>query len=168
MFDLSRAGWSLSSLAPGSLNRRLGLALAVLLLAHLLFHTSSGEEIGTRGGTLADFVEHVRERGVQLRVVWGARDTGLYDHLYLTEDPDATWAFLQSTPRVVERIDRWRGTVWVGHSLPREDVTDFLDQLGPHGCRVGDFILFGDERILRHIQDVCREAPAGLTGVVDH
>jgi hypothetical protein len=140
----------------GLLNPKCGLALAVLLLAHLLIHCSSEEETGTRGRTLADFVEHLQKRGVMLRVVWGARNTGLFDHVYLTEDSGATRLSLESKPRIVTCIHQWHGTVWIGQALPREDVEDFLDQVGPHGGRVGDFVLFGDERLVRRIQDHVR------------
>jgi hypothetical protein len=67
---------------------------------------------------------------------------------------------LETKPKIVERICQWRGTVWVGQALPNEDVEGFLDQMGPYGGRVGEFILFGDERILRRVRDACPE-PSG-------
>jgi hypothetical protein len=117
----------------------------------------SATESDARGGTLADFVEQLHQRGVRLRVVWGARGSGVFDHLYLTEDSRATRVSLETKPRIVERIRQWRGTVWVGQGLPKEDVEGFLDQTGPYGGRVGDFILFGDERILRWVREACPE-----------
>src|SRR5262245_55805523 len=143
------------------LNPKRGLALCgglltVLLLARLLVHVRSEKGLDTRGGTLADFVEWLQERGVRLHVVWGARNTGAFEHVYLTEDPAATWVSLETRPRIVECIHRWRGTVWVGRPLPAEEVANWLAQAGPYGCRIGNFVLFGDERILGRIQEVCR------------
>jgi hypothetical protein len=106
--------------------------------------------------TLTDLVERLQARGVQLRVVWGARGSGVFDHLYLTEDPSATLLSLRTKPRIVECIGQWHGTVWVGQAMPTEDVDNFLDQVGPHACRAGDLVLFGDERLLRRIQECVR------------
>jgi len=58
--------------------------------------------------------------------------------------------------RIVERIHQWRGTVWVGRTYPWIDVPQELYHSGKNGCRIGDFILFGDERLLKRIEEVCR------------
>ena len=132
-----------------------GSLLTVLLAGLLLVRLPPEQPLTAEGQTLTDFVEHVRQRGVQLHVVPGERRGGPNYRGYLTEDPDATWASLQSKVRAVECIHQWRGTVWVGQALPTEDVEGFLDQTGPYGGRVGDFILFGDERILRRVRAAC-------------
>jgi hypothetical protein len=133
----------------------LGYGLVAVLVAHTLLRPQTAPD--TRGWKLADFVEHLQARGLRLRVIWGARGTGRYDRAYLTEDPDATRASLEGKPRVVERVHQWRGTVSVGYELFGSDREEDLAAWGPNGCRIGRFLLFGDDRLLRRIQDACRE-----------
>jgi hypothetical protein len=128
----------------------------VLLAALLLVRLPPEQPLNTEGQTLTDFAEHVRQRGVQLRVVPGARQGGPNYLGYLTEDPDATWLSLQSKARAVECIHQWRGTVWVEHVLFEPHAEMALAEWGAYGGRVGNFILFGDDRILRRIQNACR------------
>ena len=125
---------------------------AALLLARLVPETPPN----TEGQTLADFAEHVRQRGIQLHVVPAQRQGGPNYRGYLTEDPDATWLSMQKKVRAVERIHQWRGTVWVEHVHFEVRAEMMLADWGPHGCRVGDFLLFGDDRLLRRIQEACR------------
>jgi hypothetical protein len=69
----------------------------------------------------------VQQRGVQLHVVPGGdREGGLFDYLYLTEDPTVTRDTLQAKVRQVECIDQWRGTVWVGYAYPEVEWEDTL------------------------------------------
>src|SRR5262245_13984890 len=152
-----RAGRLLDARCAGAL---CGTLLALLLLAHMLFRPRAEQPFATPGWTGADFLEHLRRRGVQLHLVRGASHGGPCNHVYLTEDPDATWLDLQSKLKDAEHIDQWHGTVWVGSAFPGEDVQEALARLGPYGCRIGDFLLFGDEDLLRRIQAACRE-PGG-------
>src|SRR5262245_18573252 len=104
--------------ARGSLSPRCGVALcssllAVLLLAHLLDRSRSEQRLDTAGWRLRDFVAHVQQRGVQLHVVSGDTTGGPFDSVYLTENPNATRGSLLRKVMMVERIDQWRGTVWV-------------------------------------------------------
>jgi len=145
----------------GGLNPRCGVALcwsllALLLLAHLLLRSRSGGPLDTRGWKLTDFVEHLQKRGVRLHAVPGTRHGGPCGYVYLTEDPDAGWDSLAGKMRIVERIHEWQGTVWVGGPGWYVDVEEEVARWGPHGCRIGDFFLFGDERLLRRIQEACR------------
>jgi hypothetical protein len=130
--------------------------LAVLLAALLLVRLPSEQPLNAEGQTLTDFVEHVRQRGVQLHVVPATRQSGPSYQGYLTEDPGATWLSLQSKVRAVECIHQWRGTVWVEqvHFEPQAEIS--LAAWGPYGGRIGNFLLFGDERLLRQIQEACR------------
>jgi hypothetical protein len=134
--------------------------LTVLLAALLLVPLPSEHPLNAEGQTLTDFAEHVRQRGVQLHVVPGARQGGPNYQGLLTEDPDATWASLQSKVRAVECIHQWRGTVWVEYVHFELHAETALAAWGPYGGRIGDFILFGDERLLRQIQEACR-SPRG-------
>src|SRR5437764_6477091 len=82
--------------ARGALKPWCGVALwcslfAVLLLAHLLFRFRAEESPEPGGGQLPAFVEQLQQRGVRLRVVWGARHNGPFEYVFLTEDPGATW-----------------------------------------------------------------------------
>jgi hypothetical protein len=132
--------------------------LAVFLLAQLLVRSRSEKPLDTTGWQLADFIDHLQRREVKLHVAWGPRSKKLYQHqLYLTEDPDATWSALQHKVVNVQCIDQWHGTVWVGYPNPWTDVEDeALYEWGEYGCRIGNFILFGDDRLLRRIQEACR------------
>jgi hypothetical protein len=94
---------------------------------------------------------------VRLYAVAGARQGGGPDHhVYPTEDPAATWDGLASQARLVERRPQWRGTVCVESPLTGLTEEVAVDHWGANGCRVGPFVLFGDERILRRIEQACR------------
>jgi len=135
----------------------LGCSLLAVLLAYLLLDRPRPEPpLSAAGQTLTDFAEYVRQRGVQLHVVPGARQGGPNYQGYLTEDPDATWNSLQGKVHAVECIDQWRGTVWVEHVSFELHAETVLAEWGPYGGRIGNFILFGDERIVRRIQEACR------------
>lgn len=156
---LRRFSWS--HRAAGFLSHRWGLALgcgllAVLLLTPLLCRCPAGERLDTRGWGPDELLDHLNRSGVQLRVVPAEQNGGPCDSLYLTEDPAATWNSLVHQMVTVERIHQWQGSVWVGRARHYIDVEDLLAQWGKHGCRIGDFLLFGDERVLRRIQEVCR------------
>lgn len=137
---------------------RFRLALLAALVATVALHRSpprprSGRPIDTRGWALSDFVAHLRQHGVHLRVVPGPDDGRPQAEIYLTEDPDATWQTMQQKRCFVERVREWRGTVRVWYAWP--DLDQPGDEWGPFGWRVGRFLLFGDERVLRRIQEVC-------------
>jgi hypothetical protein len=142
------------------LNAKCVLALGATLVAALLLPRSPDQSprgrppLDTRGWTLTDFVGHLRQRGVDLRVVPGTSDGSHHTHVYLTEDPGATWATVQLKRQVVECIHEWRGTVRVWHVVP--GLEESVAEWGPYGCRIGRFLLFGDEAILRRILDACR------------
>src|SRR5262245_25858494 len=109
---LSSRGESSFARPRGSLKPWCGVALcysllAVLLLVHLLFRFRGEKPPEPERGQLAAFVERLQQRGVQLHVVWGSRDNGLGEHVYLTEDPGVTWTSLQSKQRIVEQIHQW-------------------------------------------------------------
>jgi hypothetical protein len=110
----------------------------------------------TAGWTLTDFTEHALRRGVPLRAIPGSQHAGPYYDGYLTEDPDATWRSLQLKPKTAEHAHLWRGTVWVGQRLCDEDAADTLAHWGGHGGRVGTFLIFGDEWLIRRIRDAWR------------
>jgi hypothetical protein len=129
--------------------------LAMLLLAQLLDRSQPEKALPSEGWTLTDFLEHLDQHGVRLQAIWGARGRGGWEHVYLTTDPDATYRTMQRKLLMVERIDEWHGTVWVGHVLRGSGSDDDLARWGENGCRVGPFILFGDDQLLRQIQDVC-------------
>jgi hypothetical protein len=74
----------------------------------------------------------------------------------LTEDPGETWASFQLKPKAAAYVGRWRGSVWVERIDPSTDVEGLLWQWGGCGCRFGNFLLFGDERVIRRIRQAFR------------
>src|SRR5262249_20622676 len=130
--------------------------VAVILLARLPIGLRSDKVLDTKGWELADLLKHLREHGVRLHAVAAANNGFPRNHAYLTEDPEATWHSMQEKWRAVECIQEWQGTVWVGKAGPWFDVEDELAQWGEYGCRIGDFIFFGDKQLLRRIQVACR------------
>jgi hypothetical protein len=138
-----------------SLSLCCALLVALVLACHLC-RFRSDKRLDTQGWQMTDFLEHLKKRGVQLHVVPAAKHGALSKGVYLTEDPDATRASLECKPKAVERIHQWRGTVWVGRAYPWDDVGVVLAQWREYGCRIGDFMLFGDDQLLRRIQEACR------------
>ena len=130
--------------------------LVVLVLACHLCRVRSDKRLDTQGWQMTDFLDHLQKRGVQLHVVPAAEDGALSSGVYLTEEPDATRASMECKPKAVECIHQWRGTVWVEHVLFEPHAEMALAEWGAYGGRVGNFILFGDDRILRLIQNACR------------
>jgi hypothetical protein len=130
--------------------------LVVLVLACHLCRVRSDKRLDTQGWQMTDFLEHLQKHGVQLHVVPAAEDGALSSGVYLTEEPDATRASMECKPKAVECIHQWRGTVWVGRAHLWFNAEDHITQWHEYGCRIGDFILFGDELLLRRIQEACR------------
>src|SRR5262249_22272966 len=88
-----------------TLNRGLSLCcalLVVLVLADHLCRSRAGNRLDTRGWQMTDFLEQLQKRGVQLHVVPATEHGRLSEGVYLTEDPDATWASLQCKMKAVE------------------------------------------------------------------
>ncbi len=155
-------GSSRSDRVQGFLSLKSSLALCcallvVLALADRLCRFRSDNRLDTRGWKVTDFLEHLQRSGVQLHVVPADKHGVLSGGAYLTEDPDPTWAAMQRRMRVVEDIHHWHGTVWVGRANDCTDAELFLAQSGEFGCQIGDFLFFGDTRVLRRIQEACGE-----------
>ena len=152
---------SLASRVKGFLGRRSILALCaallvVVALAHQFRQSRSDNRLDTRGRTLPDFIEQLQKREVQLKVIPTAEHGAPSASAYLTEDAAATWESMQYKLRIVERIGQWHGTVWVGYASRHIGAEDEFAQWGEYGCRIGDFILFGDKRLLERIREACR------------
>jgi hypothetical protein len=130
--------------------------LVVFLLATRLWRSRFEKPLDTRGWQLTEFLAHLQKRGLHLHVVPTRKGGNLDDSVYLTEDPNATWLSLHRKTRVVESIHEWNGMVWVGRAFSAIDEGDQLTKWGEYGCQIGDFLLFGDERLLRRIQEACR------------
>jgi hypothetical protein len=154
--DLSR-----SHRVKAFLSLRGGLALGcsllvVVVIASQLCQFGSASRLDTRGMSLSDFIEQLRQRGVQLHGIPAAKHGTLFEGAYLTEDAAATWESMQHKRRAAAYIHEWHGTIWLGRALCPLDAEGLLAQWGEYGCRVGDFILFGDRRLLERIQEACR------------
>jgi hypothetical protein len=109
--------------------------------------------LDTRGWYLRNFVAHLHDQGVRLRVVASHADGRWSDTIYLTIDPDATWHTLQRKNMSVERLRQWQGTVWVHRIGPVTDVEGRLLDWQGHGCRIGGFLVFGDAVLIDRIRD---------------
>jgi hypothetical protein len=136
----------------------LGCGLLAVLLAPLLSRALSERPPHTGAADLAEFAEQLRQRGVELHAIPAGRDqqAGPGYHVYLTEDPAATWLSMQAKARSVECLHEWRGTVCVEHPVPGVTVEEGQADWGGSGRRIGKFLLFGDERLLRRIEQACR------------
>ena len=152
--------------AKGSVDLKFALILycgllAVFLLADRLWQSRSEKPLDIRGWELTDLLAHLQKRGVHLHVVNTRKDGDVrgsvyLNSVYLSKDPNATWLSLAGKKKVVESIHDWTGTVWVGHALSPFDAEDRLAQWGANGCQIGGLLLFGDEQLLRCIQEACR------------
>jgi hypothetical protein len=134
----------------------------VLLLALLvvLFWSAMRREVAPWNGSLAEFIAHLQAQGVPARVVSSRQDGLMHAVAYLTENPEETWDSFQSKRRLVECIGEWRGSDCVERVGSYVNVDDDVASWGKYGCRIGDFILFGDEDLLRRILVACQE-PSG-------
>jgi hypothetical protein len=133
-----------------------GGLLAVLLLTELLDRFQPEASFNTNGWALTDFLEHLNQHGVHLRAVWNCTDRGVFDDVYLTEDLEATRDAMQRKVLQVQCLDQWHGTVRVGYAVSESTVDYDLVSWGENGCKIGRFLLFGDERLVRQIQEACR------------
>ena len=92
----------------------------------------------------------MKAHGISVRVVEGQGERP-FSQVILTEDPDLTWETARLKVKYVESIHQWRGTVAVWKSHPEIEMDGQLAMWGPHGCQIGDFLLFGDRRLLQRI-----------------
>jgi len=128
------------------------LALGLALALSATRWRSSRHDVPAPGWGLAEFIDHLHGQGIQLRVIPDWPDGTRCVAAFLTEDPDETSSSLQSKPKVVERVGRWRGSVWVRRIHCSTDVEGLLWQWGEYGCRIGNFLLFGDKQIIDRIR----------------
>jgi hypothetical protein len=127
------------------------LCLLALALSAALWR-SSRHEVPAPGWRLAEFIDHLHAQGIHLRVITDRPDGPCCNAAVLTEDPDETWSSCQKKPKVVERIGRWRGSIWVQRIDCSTDTESLLWQWGEYGCRIGNFLLFGDKQIIDRIR----------------
>jgi hypothetical protein len=131
----------------------------VCLLALALLAASwpcSKQEVPAPGWELAEFIDHLHAQGIRFRVIPERHDGSWSNSAFLTEDPEETWASCQSKPKVVDCIGRWRGSIWVQRIGCVTNTEGLLWQWGEYGCRIGDFLLFGDEQILGRVRKAFR------------
>jgi hypothetical protein len=127
----------------------LGL-LALALFAALW--PSSRQAVPAPGWGLAEFIDHLRAQGIHFRVIPDRPDGSLCSKAFLTEDPDETWSSCQKKPKLVERIGQWRGSIWVQRVDRDTDTESLLWLWGEYGCRIGNFLLFGDKQIIDRVR----------------
>jgi hypothetical protein len=101
----------------------LGCSLLAVLQAPLLSRVLSERPPHTEAATLTEFVEQLRQRGVQLHAVSGAQgqEGGPSYHVYLTEDPTATWLAIAGQGQVGRVLPRMARHGLRGASHPRGD-----------------------------------------------
>jgi hypothetical protein len=101
---------------------------------------------------LAEFIDHARAAGLQLRVVPAREDGKWGNSVYLTENPETTWRSLQGKNRNVEHIDQWKGVLWIEH-LPVEAYTEwYVSEWGSNGCQIDRFVVFGDDQLIARLR----------------
>lgn len=130
------------------------LLLSLFSLVALTFATKALCRCGPRdkqGWGLREFVNHLHAEGVALRVVPSRADGQWADTIHLTEDPEATWESLQIKSLTAARSAQWRGAVWLHRIGPATDTEGLLQQWEGHGYRIGDFLVFGDARLIEQI-----------------
>jgi hypothetical protein len=127
-------------------------SLAVLVGGMALFQPSHEKVVDTRGWELDQFLEHLSSRGINhhVRVMPGAAPIS---QVILSEDPTLSWESIQRKVVAVESIHLWHGTVSIWLTHPDIEMQDQVAMWGRNGCQIGDFVLFGDERILLQIQE---------------
>src|SRR5262245_36795586 len=135
--------------APVSCLCLLALALPTAL------RPSPRQEVPAPGWRLAEFIGHLDAQGIRLRVI-PERPAGSCHGAFLTEDPGETWASFQLKPKIADCLGRGRGSVWVECVNPAADAEGLLWQWGGCGCRIGNFLLFGDERVIGRIRGAFR------------
>ena len=113
---------------------------------------SKRREVPAPGWRLAEFIDHLHAQGIQLRVIPDRPDGSWCDAAFLTVDPDETWSSFQLKLKVVERVGRWRGSIWVRRINCSTDMEGLLWQWGEYGCRIGNLLLFGDKQIIDRIR----------------
>jgi hypothetical protein len=99
-----------------------------------------------------DLAEHLRARGLALRVVPPMKGGPVDVAAFLTETAH-TWEQLNQLHRAYSHRHRWAGTV----QCVRGQADEFDCALSPDRCLVaGPFFLFGDPDLLRRIAEALR------------
>jgi hypothetical protein len=107
--------------------------------------------VDTRGWGLREFVAHLDAGGLPLRVVASRADGKWADNVYLTADPDADWHTFQLKNQSPERLSQWWGAVWLHRIGPATVPESRLAAWEGRGCRIDDFLLFGDPTLIERI-----------------
>src|SRR5262249_38240586 len=88
---------------------------------------------------------------VQVNVVPTCKSGGSGNSIFLSEDPAQTWDSFQVKRRNLQHIGEWQGAAWVEHLQPEDYIEWYVDGGGRNGCRIGDFVVFGDDHLIDRI-----------------
>jgi hypothetical protein len=108
-----------------------------------------------------DVVSHLQAHGLEFRAVSTAEHGPCDQNVFLTKTAK-TWAELNGTRKVVERLDDWRGTVYCEKiaNPGGQDVRFRLWREG--GLQLGTFLFFGDPALLAEIAAALARPAPGL------
>jgi hypothetical protein len=130
-------------------NSVLGLLALAAGLGGFLWLLAPRAPVDPTGWSLTDLVQHLERRGLPLRVVPARRDGRWGNDIYLTQEPSLTWVDFQRKGKSADLAHQWRGSVWVRRL---GDGNWPVPEWGPHGCRIGGFLFFGDAQLIDRIK----------------
>lgn len=127
------------------------LLVAMLALAGWQSATWQRSPLPLSHWGLAEIIAHLRDAGLDLRVV-STSLAGPVDRSAFLTRTDKTWLELSSTPAARHHIGRWKGTLFVrrcrGDAAAEAEIEDWGDS-----CAVaGPFVFFGDAELLGQVR----------------
>lgn len=100
---------------------------------------------------IPQLIAHLKEKGVELRVVPARQNGDLEPNCFLTTT-DREWSHFNGLRKEPREIDTWRGTLYCERGVPHLTESE-LDRLwGDCYFTAGAFLFFGDRQLLERVR----------------
>jgi hypothetical protein len=153
---------------PLLLSRAPSVALIVVLLLGAVlagtWQSSPRRALGAGQPDLGDWqlpqlVEHLNAHGMGLRIVAVTEaDTGMSATSAFLTTTGPTWSELNSLPKVRDKIDLWRGTLYCERQQQPDARAEQIELWGDCCLVIGPFVFFGDRELLARAATILRSA----------
>jgi hypothetical protein len=141
---------------PSTVSFHLGLSFIAVAAGLIVWalpdsHESAARRPKFKQWSITELLGHLKESGVDLRVVSTRQDGEIHKSVFLTST-DRNWHDLNLLPKSSERIDLWNQTLYCECCPENADLSVQADLWGENCLIVEPFVFFGDRRLLERVQ----------------
>ncbi len=139
-----------------TLSHGLGLALIAVAAGLTVWAFPGTDDTGVCASkvqewSMADMLSHLKESGVELRVVSTRKDGRIEQSAFLTST-DRSWHELNLLPKSSRRMDLWNNTLYC-ERCPRDADLSVQAELWGENCSIVEpFVFFGDRNLLERVR----------------